>query len=138
MLHASNGYAAYLLPHTRIVPVRGQILALRASHWAWNAGPRWGWGWVTNGGNEYWLTRGENEGRLVLIGGGREVSQSDPPFETYITDDGKKNELVGRFLREYLDRIFPVSSARVNSSDSEVAWEWVSGPTSSRCMRSVY
>ena len=77
VVHATNGYASYLLPHmagpSGIVPTRGQVMSVRA---AAPAGEITSSGWTSNTGFEYWFPRPPRSLRdppLIILGGGREV-----------------------------------------------------------------
>ncbi|TFY76865.1 hypothetical protein EWM64_g7146 [Hericium alpestre] len=111
VLHASNGYASHLLPHLTgpegIVPVRGQIIAVRADA---DADAITTSGWTGNDHLEYWFPRPlkadeQEKNPLVILGGGREVAQR--PFEFDQADDSELNEDVGRVLRDFLPGVFP-------------------------------
>lgn len=107
VLHATNGYAAHLLPHLSgpegIVPVRGQVMATRAAVPATEfVNASYG-----NAGDEYWFPRpskSDGEHSLVILGGARHMS--GPPFEVGETDDSKINEVVSQTLKEFLPAVF--------------------------------
>ncbi|KAJ6558006.1 FAD dependent oxidoreductase [Mycena capillaripes] len=129
VLHATNGYASHLLPHmagddaTGIVPVRGQVLAVRPppkAAKAVSAGMSW------SGGGGYWFPRlwpldnQDNDPRpLVILGGMRDAV--GPPFETHITDDSTLNADVGEALRAFLPGMFPGGD---KTAEVEVEAEW--------------
>ncbi|KAF7305174.1 DAO domain-containing protein [Mycena kentingensis (nom. inval.)] len=120
VLHATNGYASHLLPQYAgpegIVPVRGQVIATRASaplsaltkaSWAGNSG--------------YWFPRpvsSPSEHPLIVLGGARE--DADPPFEVDTTDDSVLNSKVGKSLRAFLPALFP----RYYDPETEPHMEW--------------
>lgn len=128
VLHATNAYASHLLPHlagsgaTSIIPVRGQVLAVRppaAAAKAVSAGMSW------SGGGGYWFPRlqpldnKDNDPRpLVILGGMRDAA--GPPFEAHITDDSALNAVVGEALRAFLPGMFPDD----NATEVEVEAEW--------------
>ncbi|KZV72829.1 FAD dependent oxidoreductase [Peniophora sp. CONT] len=124
VIHATNGYASHLLPHlagsSGIVPVRGQVLALRAST---SAEALTRSSWLANEGFEYWFPRpvhGEVELPIVILGGGRETA--GPTFETFESDDSLLNPRVGSALRKFLPTVFP--GKYEEGSDSNVLMEW--------------
>ena len=126
VIHATNGYASYLLPHLAgskgIVPVRGQVLALQASS---NAEALTNSSWLANDGFEYWFPRpvqGKDGKPVVILGGGRE--SAGPSFETFESDDSVLNAKVGSILRRFLPAVFPGKYAE-QGSDSNVLMEWV-------------
>ncbi|KAJ6614137.1 FAD dependent oxidoreductase-domain-containing protein [Mycena sp. CBHHK59/15] len=105
--HATNAYASHLLPHMHgtagIVPVRGQVIALRADA-ALADLTRVSW----VGGGGYWFPRpvaAESEQPLIILGGTRDVAGA--PFEEGLTDDATMNPAVGRALRAFLPALFP-------------------------------
>lgn len=109
VLHATNAYAGYLLPHLRgpngIVPTRGQVIAVRAAVPAANITQA---SWSGNQGFEYWFPRPVDtteEHPLIILGGGRDAS--GPSFETNLTDDSMVNNVVGKVLRDFLPGVFP-------------------------------
>ncbi|KAJ7088678.1 FAD dependent oxidoreductase [Mycena epipterygia] len=117
VLHATNAYASHLLPQLAgaIVPVRGQVLALRAaaplsalSTNSWAGGPG------------YWFPRPApaNEHPLAIVGGARE--EAGPPFEIGTTDDSAVSEAVGKLLRELMPPMFP----RLYEEGREPEREW--------------
>ena len=121
ILHATNAYASHLLPHLQgpegIIPGRGQIIATRAaadlSRTAFGA----------NEGFEYWFPRpiktGIDEHPLVIVGGGREASET---YELYETDDSKLNPDISRRMRRFLPSVFPHKF----DEGREPEMEWVS------------
>ncbi|KAJ7736535.1 FAD dependent oxidoreductase-domain-containing protein [Mycena maculata] len=115
VLHATNAYASHLLPHlaSAIVPVRGQVIALRAA-----APLNSTVSWVGNAG--YWFPRPAKEGEppLVILGGAREAA--GPPFETHTTDDSVVTAAVGEVLRGFLPALFP----RLYEAGREPEREW--------------
>ncbi|KAG6856519.1 hypothetical protein H0H87_003607 [Tephrocybe sp. NHM501043] len=125
VLHATNGYASYLLPHMHgpegIVPTRGQVLAMRAAVPAVNITK------ASLGADEaYWFPRPvdnpDEDHPLILLGGGRYAS--GPRYETYMTDDSTVNEDVGKILREFLPRIYPGRYEKGREPEMEWADEW--------------
>ncbi|KAJ3501809.1 hypothetical protein NMY22_g18799 [Coprinellus aureogranulatus] len=111
---------ALINPNTsgvRIVPTRGQVVAVRLSP---APTPIKG-GWGANEGFEYWfprpLQRPDEESQLVILGGGREVAL--PRYEFYEADDGKLNEDVGNALKKFLPGVYPEAIEEV-----KVEWEW--------------
>ncbi|KAI0940977.1 hypothetical protein AcV7_003206 [Taiwanofungus camphoratus] len=126
VLHASNAYASYLLPHMHgpagIIPTRGQVIALRADVSARELTRS---AWLGNEGLEYWFPRpvkADTEAPLVILGGGREVA--NPAFELYVEDDSIVNSEVGEVLRKFLPSVFPGKF----ETGKEPEMEWVSGP----------
>ncbi|ESK91144.1 fad dependent oxidoreductase [Moniliophthora roreri MCA 2997] len=114
IIHATNGYAAYLLPQmhgpTGIIPTRGQVVAVRHS-------PQRGRereelrkvSWDANEGFEYWFPRPsrtfEEDVPLVILGGGREAAKKTR-YELYVSDDSACNEVVGKALRDFLGSLY--------------------------------
>ncbi|EKM50830.1 uncharacterized protein PHACADRAFT_200761 [Phanerochaete carnosa HHB-10118-sp] len=142
VLHATNAYAARLLPWLHgpdgIVPTRGQVIAVRAN--TPNALGRTGF--VGNDGFEYWFPRqastthavfadqgsGGQKGQLIILGGGREATK-DSGYEFYETDDSVVNPEVGRVLRAFLPRVFPGKFDE--GVEPEMEWTGVMGYTKS-------
>ncbi|EJD48063.1 FAD dependent oxidoreductase [Auricularia subglabra TFB-10046 SS5] len=126
VLHATNGYAGHLLPQltgpSGIVPVRGQVIATRAS------GPLVSKeSYTGNDGFEYWFPRptsSANEAPLVVLGGGREVGKN---YEMYVTDDAHVDGTVGDVLRKFLPSVCPRSFERAKKPDME--WTGIMGFT---------
>ena len=124
IIHATNGYVSHLLPHIRVIPTRGQIIALRSSVSEEKLTKTAGTG---NDGFEYWFPRpvkrssnGEAlENPLVILGGGREVSSKS--FEFYEVDDSIVNPRIGKVLREFLPSVFP--EYYEEGRDPEMEWE---------------
>ncbi|KAJ7648591.1 FAD dependent oxidoreductase-domain-containing protein [Mycena polygramma] len=127
VLHATDGYAAHLLPHLadEIVPVRGQVIAVRGERVGKPAARE---SWV--GGEGYWFPRpanssegdGEDAKRPLIILGGRRTA-AGPPFEAGVSDDTVLNPAVGEALRGFLPAMFP--GVYRNSSGGEGAEaEW--------------
>ncbi|KAF8217123.1 FAD dependent oxidoreductase-domain-containing protein [Mycena galopus ATCC 62051] len=127
VLHATNAYASHLLPQLAgpagILPVRGQVLALRAAaplsvlHTT---------SWVGNEG--YWFPRpvkdtSPNSNPLVILGGAR--TAAGPPFETDTTDDSAVDASVGRVLRDFLPKMFP--SLYAPDREPEAEWTGIMG-----------
>ncbi|KAJ7025232.1 FAD dependent oxidoreductase, partial [Mycena alexandri] len=128
VVHATNGYASHLLPHMAgpagIVPVRGQVLAVRANvpldvlstvSWASDQG--------------YWFPRPisgiEEEHPLVILGGAREAA--GPPFEMDVTDDSTVDSTVGAVLRSFLPALFP--GLYEPGREPEAEWTGIMGYT---------
>ncbi|KAJ7715194.1 FAD dependent oxidoreductase-domain-containing protein [Mycena metata] len=129
VLHATNGYASHLLPHmagsgpTGIIPVRGQVMAMRANatldalskiSWADSVG--------------YWFPRPVADAEahpLVILGGARE--SAGPPFEMGVTDDSVVNATVGGVLRALLPTLFPGLYAPGREPEAE--WTGIMGYT---------
>ncbi|KAH0836901.1 FAD dependent oxidoreductase-domain-containing protein [Lanmaoa asiatica] len=108
VVHATNAYASHLLPFLAgpqgIVPVRGQVIATRASVGMDQIKTN---GWAGNGGFEYWFPRpvkAVNERPLIILGGAREAAR--PAFEAYIDDDTTCHPKVGETLRAFLPAVF--------------------------------
>ncbi|THH27691.1 hypothetical protein EUX98_g6497 [Antrodiella citrinella] len=131
VLHATNGYAAHLLPHLAgpdgIVPTRGQVMTVRAAVKIDELSTVGGTG---NEGFEYWFPRPTKseagETPLVVVGGGREVAKG---FEIYEVDDSVVNEDVGKALRDFLPIVFPEKYDR--DTDPEMEWTGIMGYTQS-------
>ncbi|KAK7045891.1 hypothetical protein VNI00_007322 [Paramarasmius palmivorus] len=114
IIHATNAYAAYLLPHMHgpkgIIPTRGQVVAIRHS-------PPQGRerdvlrkaSWDANEGFEYWFPRPPRAAHedlpLVILGGGREAAK-DTGYEVYVSDDSVCNAVVGQALRGFLGSLY--------------------------------
>ncbi|KAG8221193.1 FAD dependent oxidoreductase-domain-containing protein [Butyriboletus roseoflavus] len=108
IVHATNAYASHLLPLLAgprgIVPVRGQVIATRASVCMDQIKTN---GWSGNEGFEYWFPRPIktiNERPLIILGGGRE--SASPAFEAYVDDDTTCHPKVGETLRAFLPAVF--------------------------------
>ena len=130
VIHATNGYAAHLLPflthkpdRVGIIPTRGQIIATRSS-----VGldklltPSY------SNGFEYWFPRPVNATAtrekttpLVILGGGREID--GPHYEMGITDDSVINPAISKVLKDFLPRVYPEGWF---PKDKEPEMEWVS------------
>lgn len=111
VLHATNAYAAHLLPWLHgpdgIVPTRGQVMAVRATTPAALGRA----GFIGNEGFEYWFPRpnataADEAGQLVVLGGGREATK-DRGYEFYEVDDSVVNPEVSGVLRKFLPAVFP-------------------------------
>ena len=137
VLHATNGYAARLLPWMHgpdgIVPTRGQVAAVRAT--VPDALGRSGF--VGNDGFEYWFPRPNNdasaradENQLVIVGGGREAKR-DGKYEFYETDDSVVDAEVGEVLRKFLPSVFP-GKFDSDTNEKSVEMEWVRADVSPR------
>ncbi|KAI0057377.1 FAD dependent oxidoreductase [Artomyces pyxidatus] len=129
VLHATNAYASHLLPQLAgpvgIVPARGQIIAVRANATAAQLTDS---GFTGNEMLEYWFarpTRTPDERPLVILGGGREVSEK--PYEMYEADDGELNPDVGRALRDFLPGVFPGYFEK--GREPEMEWSGIMGFT---------
>ena len=135
VLHATNAYAAHLLPFLHgpqgIVPTRGQVMALRAI----TPDALGREGFIGNDGFEYWFPRqrrsasggapdgadSTEENQLVILGGGREATR-DGGYEFYETDDSVVSAEVSDVLRRFLPRVFP---GRFDEDERRVEMEWV-------------
>ncbi|KAG8928723.1 hypothetical protein FRC02_006535 [Tulasnella sp. 418] len=121
VVHATNAYASYLLPHLAgpngIVPARGQVIATRASV---ERRKLWTVGWGANEGYEYWFSRPcpSAERPLVILGGGREASA--PRFEYNITDDSATNSAISKTLNAFLPAVLPTQFEQ--GSDPDMEW----------------
>lgn len=101
-----------------VIPVRGQVMALRAAAPLESISRH---AWTGNDDFEYWFPRPLEEGQehpLVIIGGGRDAT--GPTFETYVADDSEVNEKAGRALRNFLPALFPGKY----EEGREPEWEW--------------
>lgn len=125
VIHATNAYASYLLPHfqDRIIPTRGQVVALRANS-SLERLQRHSWSAI--GGNEYWFPRPEEKDGegckppLVIFGGGRD--EAGPGSEQYTTDDSVLNENVGKILRGFLPDLFAGTGMFEEGREPEMEW----------------
>ncbi|KAG6875067.1 hypothetical protein C0993_011002, partial [Termitomyces sp. T159_Od127] len=129
VLHATNAYARYLLPHLRgpdgIVPTRGQIIAIRAAVPATNITRA---SWSGNQGFEYWFPRpvkNPEDHPLIILGGGRDAS--GPTFEANVTDDSVVNTVVGKVLRNFLPDVLPGKYEK--GREPEMEWTGIMGYT---------
>ncbi|KAJ7694589.1 FAD dependent oxidoreductase [Mycena rosella] len=129
VVHATNAYASHLLPHMAgpgpagIVPVRGQVLAMRANA---SLAALSTTSWVGNAG--YWFPRpvhSADEAPLVILGGARTAAGA--PFEVGVTDDGEINPSVGRVLRAFLPALFP--GMYEPGREPEAEWTGIMGYT---------
>ncbi|EUC56328.1 FAD-dependent oxidoreductase [Rhizoctonia solani AG-3 Rhs1AP] len=130
VVHATNGYASYLLPHLAnplggIVPTQGQCIAIRgsteASKWPMNA-------CRTVGGYEYWFPRPPQNVKdkvLVILGGSR---KSLPQQGHNIADDSMINPTVAQSLRDFLPEIYP---GEFEECKVEMEWTGIMGFTRS-------
>lgn len=127
VIHATNGYASYLLPHLQgtpgIVPTRGQAIALQADATLSELTQA---SWASNERHEYWFPRpvkvsedGKEENPIVILGGGRQEAGLN--FERNETDDSTLHRDVGKYLREYLPERFPGKYEK----GREPTMEWV-------------
>ena len=130
VLHATNGYAAHLLPWLHgpggIVPTRGQVMATRSSV-PFALGRT---GFVANDGFEYWFPRPNHtgaaagdEGQLVILGGGREAA---PGYEFHTVDDAAVDGAVSAVLRRFLPAVFPGKFEA--GAEPEIEWVSVRAP----------
>ncbi|THH16847.1 hypothetical protein EW146_g3855 [Bondarzewia mesenterica] len=131
IIHATNAYSSHLLPHLTgsegIIPVRGQIIAVRSNTTADRLSDS---GWTGNEGFEYWFPRPlkdveKNRNPLVILGGGREYAKGG--FEIHETDDSIVNEDVGRGLRSFLPSLFPGKFPV--DGEPEMEWTGIMGYT---------
>ncbi|VDB83246.1 unnamed protein product [Peniophora sp. CBMAI 1063] len=123
VVHATNAYTSHLLPQFEIVPTRGQIIAVKA-----NASVEELTDTAILLKHQYWFPRpvsDPSEAPLIIIGGGREVS--DPPYEQYTTDDSVVNPKVGKYLRDFLPEEFPEKFAA--GREPEIEWTGIMGYT---------
>ncbi|KAJ7181107.1 FAD dependent oxidoreductase-domain-containing protein [Mycena filopes] len=131
VLHATNGYASHLLPHmagtgfSSIIPVRGQVLAMRAAA-PLSALSTISWA----GASGYWFPRPVTDADpdahpLVILGGARDTA--GPPFEMGVTDDSVVNGVVGGVLRGFLATMFPGLYAPKREPEAE--WTGIMGYT---------
>ena len=122
IIHATNAYASYLLPHMHgpegIIPTRGQVIATRANVPVDNLGKS---GWIANEASEYWFPRPPTgtENALVILGGARAAGDD---FEYYQTDDSVVDKNVGRALKDFLPGLFKGKFEK----GREPEMEWVS------------
>ena len=142
IIHATNAYTSHLLPHFTgpegIIPVRGQVIALRAAVDRDELRPA---GWVANESFEYWFPlpvkydggkEGSKKRPLVILGGGREVATA--PFEVYEDDDSVINEDVSRVLKDFLPGLFEGKYEK----GREPEMEWVSLPFNTICLQNPW
>lgn len=129
VLHATNAYASYLLPHMAgpegIIPTRGQIISTRAAVSREHIEPV---SWGGNEGFEYWFPRppskdssgatGIEDNPLIILGGGREVTK--PKWEFYETDDSIVQDSVTGTLKEFLPAVFPGKFRK--DTEPEMVW----------------
>ena len=127
VIHATNGYAGYLLQHLQgpagIVPTRGQAIVFQASTTLSELTQA---SWASNERYEYWFPRpvkvsgGGKEGKpVVILGGGRQAAGLN--LEQDEIDDSIVHRDVGKYLREYLPERFPGKYER----GREPTMEWV-------------
>lgn len=125
VIHATNAYAPYLLPQfqDRIIPTRGQIIALRANSSLERLQRR---SWQANWGYEYWFPRPEEKDEteykppLVILGGGRDTA--GPGLDQYTMDDSVLNERVGKTLRVFLPDLFTGTGMFEEGKEPEMEW----------------
>jgi len=150
VIYATNGYTSHLLPHLSgpqgIVPVRGQVMAIRAKVGYMDEGDGRGIsrsGWIGNESFEYWFPRphprknelfpsGEPRRPLVILGGGRETLRNRG-CGMYETDDSVLDPEISAVLRGFLGNVFPGKFPRAqNMTDTQnedgVEMEWVGLP----------
>lgn len=121
VLHATNAYAAYLLPHLHgpqgIVPTRTQVIATRSS-----SPPLRPAAYTVNNTAEYFFQRPLSAGEkvpIVIVGGARR--EAKPSMGLHVSDDTRVNAACGKKLRETLPSTFPNRFKVV-----EPEFEWVS------------
>ncbi|EKM50832.1 uncharacterized protein PHACADRAFT_264345 [Phanerochaete carnosa HHB-10118-sp] len=144
ILHATNAYAAHLLPWMHgpdgIVPTRGQVMAIRANM----PNALYRKGFVGNDGFEYWFPRQKpnlplsgdeteteetnEKGQLIILGGGREATQNGG-YEFHEIDDSVVNPEVSTVLRRFLPAVFPDKFDEGNQVEME--WTGIMGYTKS-------
>ncbi|CAE6471225.1 unnamed protein product [Rhizoctonia solani] len=130
VVHATNGYASYLLPHLAnplegIVPTQGQCIAIRGSTEAFK--------WPVNacrtvGGYEYWFPRpwrDKGEKTLIILGGSR---KSVPQQGHNVTDDSIIDPTVSQSLRNFLPKIYP---GQFEECNVKMEWTGIMGFTRS-------
>jgi glycine/D-amino acid oxidase-like deaminating enzyme len=128
VIHATNGYAGYLLPHLQgplgIIPTRGQVIALQANA---SLSELTKASWAANERYDYWFPRpvkvsagGKEDNPIVILGGGRQVG--GPKLEQYETDDSVLHSDVGGYLRKFMPEMFPEKFEK----GREPEMEWVS------------
>ncbi|KAK7451085.1 hypothetical protein VKT23_012761 [Stygiomarasmius scandens] len=132
ILHATNAYTGYLLPHMHgpqgIIPTRGQVVALRA---ACSLQDLTKTPWYANEGFEYWFPRPVKQGEdfpLCILGGGR--SAAGPRFEWFEVDDSTCNDAAGRALRNFLPDLFPGKYEK--GREPEMEWTGIMGFTKTK------
>ncbi|KIM44357.1 hypothetical protein M413DRAFT_379691 [Hebeloma cylindrosporum] len=105
-----------------IVPIRGQVGAVRASVDASQLG--WLNSWDGGGGGwEYWFPRYQespSKHPLIILGGARQRSGGD--LEMGVTDDSELNPLVSRALRNFLPEFLP-GQFDTSGGDGSDGWE---------------
>ncbi|CAO1619569.1 unnamed protein product [Parajaminaea phylloscopi] len=119
VIHATNAYVSHLLPtqfsgpdnDCRIVPTRGQCIALRPTRCPDLGEPLWNMGFSLNHGYEYLQQRPVDpvyhkpgQAPPAILGGGR---QSARGFEWNVADDSSVDADVSSALRPMLSRTFP-------------------------------
>lgn len=129
VIHATNAYVSHLLPHLRgptgVIPIRGQVMALRAAAPLQSISRH---AWTGNEGFEYWFPRPLEHGKehpLVIIGGGRDATQ--PDYGVYVADDSEVNVKAGNALRKFLPTLFPGKYAE--GREPEMEWTGIMGYT---------
>ncbi|KAF8141326.1 FAD dependent oxidoreductase [Boletus edulis] len=123
VVHATNAYASHLLPFLAgpqgIVPVRGQVIATRASVGTDQIKIN---SWVANEGREYWFPRpikSPDEKPLVILGGAGHA--------VYVDDDTTCHPKVGETLRAFLPTTFEEKFER--GREPEMEWTGIMGYT---------
>ncbi|KAG6381864.1 FAD dependent oxidoreductase [Boletus reticuloceps] len=123
VVHATNAYASHLLPFLAgpqgIVPVRGQVIATRASVGTDQIKIN---SWTANEGREYWFPRpidSADEKPLVILGGAGNV--------VYVDDDTTCHPKVGESLRAFLPTVFEGKFER--GREPEMEWTGIMGYT---------
>lgn len=157
VVYATNAYTSHLLPHLSgpqgIVPVRGQVVAIRAhvgyidEGWE-GTGDQQGLsrsGWSGNEGFEYWFPRPHPKAvemappsaprkPLIILGGARETLRNRG-YGMYETDDSVLDPEASAGLRAFLGNVFPgkfphrdisVVADDDDASKDGVEVEWVS------------
>jgi len=129
VVHATNAYASHLLPFLAgpqgIVPVRGQVIATRASVGSDQIKIN---GWTANEGREYWFPRpikSTDENPLVILGGARQAAI--PAMEVNVDDDATCHPKVGETLRAFLPTVFEGKFER--GREPEMEWTGIMGYT---------
>ena len=108
-------------PKQGILPVRGQVGAVRASVDANTLG--WLTSWDGGSGWEYWFPRYQGLGGnvtnpLIILGGGRQHAGGSN--EMGVTDDATLNERVSRHLQKFIPAFFPGKF-----DDDSKSWEMI-------------
>lgn len=156
IVYATNAYTSHLVSHLTgpngIVPVRGQVVAIRAlvgyTDEGWPGGDGLSRsGWSGNEGFEYWFprphprsstimddNRPELQKPLIILGGARETTK-DRGYGMYETDDSVLDPEASHGLRTFLGHVFPgrfpSNEQHGNEDDVEVEWSGIMGFTKS-------